>query len=56
MNENIHYEAPFLKIKDACKVTGLSEYYLRTGCRAGTIPHIRSGVVYLINIPLCSVS
>ena len=51
MNENIHYEAPFLKIKDACKVTGLSEYYLRTGCRAGTSPHIRSGVVYLINIP-----
>ena len=42
---------PFLKIRDASKVTGLSQYYLRNGCKDGTIPHIRSGNVYLINIP-----
>lgn len=42
---------PFLKIKDASKVTGLSQYFLRRGCRAGTVPHVRSGTVYPVNIP-----
>lgn len=42
---------PFLKIKDASKVTGLSQYFLRRGCRAGTVPHVRSGTVYLVNVP-----
>ena len=41
---------PFLKIKDACRVTGLSQYYLRKGCKDGTVPHIKSGTVYLVNI------
>lgn len=41
---------PFLKIKDAAAVTGLSQYYLRKGCRAGTIPHIMNGPTYLVNI------
>lgn len=42
---------PFQKIPDACKTTGLSQYFLRCGCKNGTIPHIKSGKVYLINIP-----
>ena len=42
---------PFLKIEDAATVTGLSQYFLRAGCKSGTIPHIRSGRVYLINVP-----
>lgn len=42
---------PFQKIAEACKTTGLSQYYLRQGCRNGTIPHIKSGGVYYINIP-----
>ena len=29
MYKDIIYETPFLKIKDACRVTGLSQYYLR---------------------------
>lgn len=41
---------PFMKIKDACKVTGLSCYFLRRGVKDGSIPHIKSGTVYLINI------
>ena len=41
---------PFLKIPDACRETGLSTYYLRKGCRDGTIPHIKSGIVYLIDM------
>lgn len=45
------YKTPFLKIPDACRVTGLSQYYLREGCKAGTIPHVMSGRVYFINVP-----
>ena len=42
---------PFQKIAEACKTTGLSQYFLRQGCKDGTIPHIKSGGVYYINIP-----
>lgn len=41
---------PFLKIKDAAKVTGLSQHYLRNGCKDGSIPHIKSGTVYFVNV------
>ena len=44
-------DVPFMKIKDACAVTGLSTYYLRNGCKDGSIPHIKSGTTYLINVP-----
>lgn len=42
---------PFQKIAEACKTTDLSQYFLRQGCKNGTIPHIKSGGVYYINIP-----
>lgn len=42
---------PFMKIKDACTYTGLSQFYLRNGCKDGSIPHIRSGQTYFVNIP-----
>lgn len=42
---------PFQKIPEACKTTGLSQYYLRKGCKDGTIPHIKSGPTYYINVP-----
>lgn len=42
---------PFLKIKEAAQVTGLSQYYLRMGCRDGSIPCTRSGATYFVNIP-----
>ena len=41
---------PFMKISDAVKVTGLSAYYLRNGCKDGTVPHITSGTTYYINV------
>ena len=41
---------PFQKITEACKTTGLSQYFLRQGCKNGTIPHIKSGGVYYINV------
>lgn len=42
---------PFLKIGAASKATGLSQYYLRRGCRDGSVPHVMSGSVYLVNVP-----
>ena len=34
---------PYLSIRDACNATGLSQYYLRSGCKQGTVPHIMVG-------------
>lgn len=42
---------PFMTISQAARVTGLSQYYLRNGCKDGSVPHIRSGEKYLINLP-----
>lgn len=42
---------PFQKIVEACKTTGLSQHFLRAGCRDGSIPHVKSGTTYLINVP-----
>ena len=42
---------PFQKIPEACKTTGLSQYYLRKGCKDGSIPHVRPGQTYYVNVP-----
>lgn len=42
---------PFQKIKDACAATGLSQHYLRQGCKDGTVPHVMSGTTYYVNVP-----
>ncbi len=42
---------PFQKIPEACASTGLSQFFLRKGCKEGTVPHVRSGRTYLINVP-----
>lgn len=44
-------KTPFVKIREAATITGLSQYYLRNGCKDGTVPHIKSGTTYFINIP-----
>lgn len=44
-------QKPFLSIKEACNVTGLSQCYLRSGCKDGTVPHVMSGCKYLVNVP-----
>lgn len=44
-------EVPFQTIAQACRTTGLSQYYLRNGCKSGTVPHIKSGRVYLVDVP-----
>lgn len=42
---------PFQKIPEAARTTGLSQYYLRNGYKTGSVPHVKSGTVYLVNIP-----
>ncbi len=43
--------SPFQTISNAVRSTGLSAFYLRTGCKNGKVPHIMSGSTYLIDIP-----
>lgn len=43
--------APFQTLPNATRITGLSQRYLREGCKTGKIPHVRSGNVYLVNVP-----
>lgn len=42
---------PFASIKEAATITGLSQYWLREGCRSGTVPHIKTGTKFMVNIP-----
>lgn len=43
--------AYFRKIREASRETGLAQSFLRAGCKSGTVPHIKSGTVYYINVP-----
>lgn len=43
--------APFQKITLASELTGLSQYYLRRGCRDGSVPCVKSGTTYFVNVP-----
>lgn len=51
----LRIDTPFMKIKDACAMTGLSQYFLRRGIRDGSIPHVTVGVPpnckYYVNVP-----
>ena len=50
--KQINPNATFQPINAAAALTGLSRYYLLNGCKAGTVPHIRVGVDYRVNMPL----
>ena len=43
-------ERPFQSISDTVRTTGLSSHYLRAGCKDGTIPHIRCGNTFMIDV------
>lgn len=47
----MNIQNPYQKIPDACRTTGLSQFFLRKGCRDGVVPHIRSGKTYYVNVP-----
>lgn len=42
---------PFQKICEARETTGLSTYFLRKGCKDGSVPCVKSGTTYFINVP-----
>lgn len=48
---NAKQVAPFQKIPEASRVTGLSQFFLRRGCKDGTVPHVMSGTTYMVNVP-----
>ena len=48
---NCSPEKPFMSLSDACKVTGMSVYFLRRSCKDGSCPHIKSGAKYMVNVP-----
>ena len=52
MRVKIDKDAKFQSIRGACEITGLSQKYLRDGCRSGEIPSIMVGSDYRINMPL----
>lgn len=43
---------PFQNFADASRTTGISQFALRQGCRSGTLPYIRCGTTYLLNMKL----
>lgn len=43
-------DAPFQRIPAACRITGLSQSFLRAGCKDGTVPHLKSGNTYYVNV------
>ena len=47
----INPAAPFQPISAAAVMTGLSRWYLLNGCKVGSVPHIRVGSDYRINMP-----
>lgn len=49
---NVDPEAPYQTLSGACRLTGLSVGHLREGCKRGTVPHIRCGSEYRVNVPL----
>lgn len=50
--KTIDREAPFQPPRAAAYLTGLSLQFIRDGCRNGTIPHIRVGTDFRVNMPL----
>lgn len=50
--KTIDRDAIFQPIRGAAEITGFSTKYLRDGCRAGRIPHVRVGSDYRVDMPL----
>lgn len=52
MNRRItDLSAPYQNINNTSKISGMSRDYVRKGCKAGKIPHVMSGGVYMIHVP-----
>ena len=47
----INPDAPYQSPRATAYLTGLAHGYILQGCKDGTIPHIRVGTDYRINLP-----
>ena len=52
MRQQVDKNAVLQQIRAAATITGLSQKFLRAGCKAGTIPHVRVGNDYRVNMLL----
>ena len=52
MRVRVDRNAPFQPIRGAAEITGLSTNLIRQGCQNGTIPHIRVGSDYRVDMKL----
>ena len=43
--------APFQRISEVSRLTGIPSYYIRSGIKDGSIPHINLGKTCLVNLP-----
>lgn len=43
--------APFQGIDDTARLTGASRCFVRAGCRDGSIPCVKFGTKYMVNLP-----
>lgn len=54
MNEcktlNIEVSPKLMSIKSAARYLGVTDYFLRTGVKNGTVPFVRSGCKYYIAV------
>ena len=48
----IDLTAPYQSIRGASRISGLAQGYIRNGCKSGTIPCLRVGQEYRINMRL----
>lgn len=53
MGNVIELQKPIYQtIKQTAEYTGLSQYFLRQLLKAGKLPHMKTGVKILVNVPL----
>lgn len=53
-NRRIDLSAPFQTIGNTARITGISQFEIRRGVKAGAIPFVRRGsgnAPYLVNVP-----
>lgn len=50
--KTLNPDAPFQSPRNTANLTGLSLKFILNGCKTGTIPHIRVGTDYRVNVPL----
>ncbi len=51
MKPQFDREKQFQTITNAARITGVSAYSIRQGVKNHTVPHIKLGVKYMVDVP-----